>query len=115
MAVRTEGDVGGRRLAVAQLARVVFPGNGTTKGEVLDYYVRVADAMLAHLRDRLLHMHRYPEVVVGPLFGQKGWPEHRQAWVPPRPVWSRDKGEAIEYCVVQELAALLAAVNIGII
>src|SRR3954452_2544806 len=113
MAVRTEVDVGGRRLAIAPLDRVVFPGTGTTKGEVLDYYVRVADAMLAHLRDRLLHMHRYPEGVEGPRFWQKGCPEHRPEWVPTAPVWSRGKGEAIEYCVVQELAALLWAVNIG--
>src|SRR4051794_6021636 len=113
MAVRTEVDVGGRRLAIAHLDRVVFPGTGTTKGEVLDYYVRVADAMLAHLRDRLLHMHRYPEGVEGPRFWQKGCPEHRPDWIPTAPVWSRDKGQAIDYCVVQELAALLWAVNIG--
>jgi bifunctional non-homologous end joining protein LigD len=113
MAVRTEVDVGGRRLAIAHLDRVAFPRTGTTKGEVLDYYVRVADVMLAHLRDRLLHMHRYPEGVEGPRFWQKGCPEHRPDWLPTTPVWSRDKGEAIEFCVVQELAALLWAVNIG--
>jgi len=113
MAARTELDVGGRRLAIGHLDRVVFPRTGTTKGELLDYYVRVADAMLAHLRDRLLHMHRYPEGVEGPRFWQKGCPEHRPEWIPTAPVWSRDKGEAIEFCVVQELAALLWAVNIG--
>ena len=113
MAPRSEVDVGGRRLAIGHLDRVVFPATGTTKGEVLDYYVRVADAMLPHLRDRLLHMHRYPEGVEGPRFWQKGCPEHRPDWVPTAPVWSRDKGEAIEYCVVQELATLLWAVNIG--
>src|SRR3954447_2621422 len=113
MAARTEVDVGGRRLAIGHLDRVVFPATGTTKGEVLDYYVRVADVMLAHLRDRLLHMHRYPEGVEGPRFRQKGCPEHRPDWIPTAPVWSRDKGQAIDYCVVQELAALLWAVNIG--
>jgi bifunctional non-homologous end joining protein LigD len=113
MAARTEVDVGGRRLAIGHLDRVVFPATGTTKGEVLDYYVRVADVMLAHLRDRLLHMHRYPEGVEGPRFWQKGCPEHRPDWIATAPVWSRDKGQAIDYCVVQELAALLWAVNIG--
>src|SRR4051794_22185336 len=113
MAVHTEVDVGGRRLAIAHLDRVVFPGTGTTKGEVLDYYVRVADAMLPHLRDRLLHMHRYPEGVEGPRFWQKGCPEHRPAWMPVAPVWSADKQATIDYCVVNELAALVWAVNIG--
>jgi bifunctional non-homologous end joining protein LigD len=106
-------EVGGRSLNIRNLDRVVFPRTGTTKAEVLDYYVRVADAMLPHLRDRLLHMHRYPEGVEGPRFWQKGCPEHRPEWLPTAPVWSRDKQANIDYCVVNELAALLWAVNIG--
>jgi bifunctional non-homologous end joining protein LigD len=106
-------DVGGRRLRIRNLDRVVFPRAGTTKGHLLDYYVRIADAMLPHLRDRLLHMHRYPEGVEGPRFWQKACPEHRPEWVPTAPVWSRDKQANIDYCVVNELAALLWAVNLG--
>src|SRR5215213_700206 len=106
-------EVGGRLLNIRKLDRVVFPEAGTTKGELLDYYVRVADAILPHLRERLLHMHRYPEGVTGPRFWQKGCPQHRPDWMPVAPVWSRDKGDTIDYCVVNELAALLWAVNIG--
>jgi len=106
-------EVGGRLLNIRNLDRVVFPEAGTTKGELLDYYVRVADTMLAHLRDRLLHMHRYPEGVTGPRFWQKACPEHRPDWVATAPVWSRDKQANIDYCVVNELPALLWAVNIG--
>src|SRR3954470_9311326 len=108
-----ELDVGGRKLAVKNLDRVVFPRAGVTKGAVLDYYARVGEVMLPHLRERLLHMHRYPEGVEGPRFWQKGCPEHRPEWMPTAPVWSRDKGENIDYCVVNELAALRWAVNIG--
>src|ERR671928_2036730 len=106
-------EVGGRRLSIRHLDRVVFPRTGTTKGELLDYYVRVGDVMLPHLRDRLLHMHRYPEGVEGPRFWQKACPEHRPDWVPVAPVWSRDKQANIDYCVVNELATLLWAVNLG--
>ncbi len=106
-------EAGGRRLPIRNLDRVIFPTSGTTKAQVLDYYVRVADAMLPHLRDRLLHMHRYPEGVEGPRFWQKGCPEHRPEWLPTAPVWSRDKRANIDFCVVNELAALLWAVNIG--
>ena len=106
-------DVAGRRLNIRNLDRVVFPQAGTTKGELLDYYIRISDAMLPHLRDRLLHMHRYPEGVEGPRFWQKGCPEHRPEWLPTVPVWSNDKRANIEFCVVNELAALLWAVNIG--
>src|SRR3954447_12000002 len=106
-------DVAGRRLRIANLDRVLYPQTRTTKAQLLDYYVRVADAMLPHLRDRLLHMHRYPEGVTGPRFWQKQCPEHRPSWLPTAPVWSRDKGADIDYCVVNELPALLWAVNIG--
>src|SRR3954454_7921542 len=105
--------VAGRRLAIGNLDRVIFPRAGTTKAQLLDYYARVAPVLLPHLRGRLLHMHRYPEGVEGPRFWQKGCPEHKPEWVPTVPVWSRDKGEAIEFCVVEELAGLLWAVNIG--
>jgi bifunctional non-homologous end joining protein LigD len=108
-----ELEVGGRRLNIRHLDRIVFPRTGITKGELLDYYIRVADAMLPHLRERLLHMHRYPEGVEGPRFWQKACPEHRPDWVPVAPVWSRDKQADIEYCVVNELATLLWAVNLG--
>jgi bifunctional non-homologous end joining protein LigD len=106
-------EVEGRQLAIRNLERVVFPKPGTTKGRLLDYYVRIADAMLPHLRERLLHMHRYPEGVEGPRFWQKGCPEHRPEWLPTAPVWSREKRTNIDYCVVNELAALLWAVNLG--
>jgi bifunctional non-homologous end joining protein LigD len=112
-AARRELDVGGRRLEIGNLERVVFPQTQTTKGHVLDYYVRIADAMLPHLRERLLHMHRYPEGVTGPRFWQKGCPEHRPPWLPIAPVWSRDKGANIDFCVINELAGLLWAVNLG--
>jgi len=106
-------SVGGRRLAIRNLDRVVFPQTGTTKAELLDYYVRVADVMLAHLGDRQLHMHRYPEGAAGPHFWQKGCPEHRPPWVQTVAVYSRDKDANIDYCVVDEPASLLWAVNIG--
>jgi bifunctional non-homologous end joining protein LigD len=108
-----ELEVGGRKLRIRNLDRVVFPQVGTTKAELLDYYVRVADAMLPHLRERLLHMHRYPEGVEGPRFWQKACPEHRPEWIPTTPVWSPDKQADILYCVVNEPAALLWAVNLG--
>ena len=106
-------ELGGRRLAIRHLDRVVFPRAGVTKADLLDYYVRVGDVMLPHLRERLLHMHRYPEGVEGPRFWQKGCPEHRPDWMPIAPVWSEAKHATIDYCVVNELAALLWAVNLG--
>src|SRR5438270_13284460 len=112
-AARETLEVGGRRLRIANLDRVLYPETGTTKAQLLDYYVRVARVMLPHLRDRLLHMHRYPEGVTGPRFWQKACPEHRPPWLPTAPVWSEAKQDTIDFCVVNELPALLWAVNIG--
>jgi bifunctional non-homologous end joining protein LigD len=112
-ATSTEIELGGRRLTIRHLDRVVFPRTNTTKAQLLDYYVRAADVMLPHLRERLLHMHRYPEGVDGPRFWQKQCPEHRPPWLQTAPVYSRDKGADIDYCVVDDLAGLLWAVNIG--
>jgi bifunctional non-homologous end joining protein LigD len=106
-------DIGGRQLTIRNLDRVVFPSTGTTKGELLDYYARIADVMLAHLRDRLLHMHRYPEGVNGPRFWQKACPPGHPSWIPTAPVWSSEKRAYIEFCVINEVAALVWAVNIG--
>ena len=111
--VATELAFGDRRLSIRHLDRIVFPRTGTTKAQLLDYYIAVADVILAHLRDRLLHMHRYPEGVEGPRFWQKGCPEHRPAWLATTPVWSRDKQANIDFCVVEDLPGLLWAVNIG--
>jgi bifunctional non-homologous end joining protein LigD len=106
-------EIAGRRLSIRHLDRVIFPATGTTKQDLLDYYVRVADVMLPHLRERLLHMHRYTEGVTGPRFWQKACPEHHPRWLPTAPVWSEAKHANIDFCVVNELPALLWAVNIG--
>ena len=106
-------EIGGRRLSIPHLDRVVFPRAGTTKGALLEYYVAIGDVMLPHLRERLLHMHRYPEGVEGPRFWQKACPEHRPPWLSTVAVWSRDKQADIDFCVVEDLPGLLWAVNIG--
>jgi bifunctional non-homologous end joining protein LigD len=108
-----ELEIAGRRLSIRHLDRVIYPETGTTKKDLLAYYVQVADVMLPHLRERLLHMHRYPEGVSGPRFWQKACPEHHPSWIETAPVWSEDKRANIDFCVVNELPALLWAVNIG--
>jgi bifunctional non-homologous end joining protein LigD len=109
----TDFAIEGRQLAIRNLDRVIFPRAGTTKAALLAYYTRIAPVMLAHLRDRLLHMHRYPEGVDGPRFWQKECPKGKPEWVPTVGVYSRDKGTEICYCVLNELAGVLWAVNIG--
>ncbi|MFL5260848.1 MAG: ATP-dependent DNA ligase, partial [Anaeromyxobacteraceae bacterium] len=101
MAARREVEVEieGRRLRLSNLEKVFYPRAGFTKGDVIDYYIRVAPALLPHLRDRPLTLKRYPNGVDGPYFYEKRCPAHRPAWVRTEPVWSRANEDVIDFCV----------------
>lgn len=74
--------VGRRGIQTSNEARVVFPRDGITKGEVLDYYRRMAPHMMPHLRKRRLTMQRFqPNIDAAPVF-QKDMPSHFPEWVP---------------------------------
>jgi len=104
--------VDGRRLRLSSLDKVLYPQAGVTKAQVLDYYARVADALLPHLAGRPMTLKRYPDGVAGPHFYDKhcrGAPP----WVEVAPVWSERLGEDITFCRLDDRAALLWSVNRG--
>jgi bifunctional non-homologous end joining protein LigD len=85
---------------------VLWPAAGFTKAGVIDYYARVADAILPHLRDRPLTLKRYPNGVEAKSFYEKRCPSHRPDWVATAPVWSgRNEGD-IDYCLCNDRATL---------
>ena len=61
MSNKAELIVEGRKLAVSNLNKVLYPKAGFTKGQMIDYYIRIAPVLLPHLKDRPLTMKRYPE------------------------------------------------------
>ena len=80
---------------------------GFTKAGVIDYYARIADAILPHLRDRPLTLKRYPDGVEAQSFYEKRCPSHRPDWVATAPVWSgRNEGD-IDYCLCNDRATLI--------
>ena len=86
---------------------MLWPKSGFTKGQVIDYYARVADAILPHLRDRPLTLRRYPNGVDESSFFEKRCPKHRPDWVATAPVWSgRNEGD-IDYCLCNDRATLI--------
>jgi bifunctional non-homologous end joining protein LigD len=86
---------------------VLWPETGFTKGEVIDYYARIADALLPHLRGRPLTLKRYPNGVAASSFYEKRCPKHRPEWVETAPIWSgRNEGD-IDYCLCNERATLV--------
>jgi bifunctional non-homologous end joining protein LigD len=86
---------------------VLWPEVGFTKGEMIDYYARIADEILPHLRGRPLTLKRYPNGVAEKHFYEKRCPKHRPDWVSTAPIWSgRNEGE-IDYCLCDDRATLI--------
>jgi bifunctional non-homologous end joining protein LigD len=110
-------QVDGRTLTLTNLAKVLYPQTGFTKAEVLDYYQRVASALLPHIADRPLTLKRYPEGVDGEAFFQKHVTQHRPDWIRTARVpseSSRGRGAGpVTYLVVDDLASLIWAANLA--
>jgi bifunctional non-homologous end joining protein LigD len=113
MPKRLEVDIDGRRLSLVNLDKVFYPETGFTKGQLIDYYTRVAPVLLGHLRGRPLTLKRYPDGVTGPYFYEKQCPRHRPDWVAVAPVWSRHNSRTIEYCLADDLATLVWLANLA--
>ncbi|MCW2494555.1 non-homologous end-joining DNA ligase [Jatrophihabitans sp.] len=109
-------QVGERQLQLTNLAKVLYPQAGFTKGEVLDYYSRIAPVLLPHLADRPLTVKRYPNGVDAAFFFEKnasrGTPEWVRTVTLPVP-GSTKKRETIDYVVVEELATLVWLANLA--
>jgi bifunctional non-homologous end joining protein LigD len=106
-------EVEGRELELSNLDKVLYPQAGFTKGELIDWYARIGEVLLPHLRGRPLTLKRYPEGVEGKHFYEKRCPGHRPDWVTTASVYSdRHKGE-IDYCVVEDLPTLVWLANLA--
>ncbi|MFF4352748.1 non-homologous end-joining DNA ligase [Streptomyces sp. NPDC001530] len=103
-------EVEGRRLALSNLEKVLYPATGFTKGEVLHYYATVADSLLAHLHNRPLSFLRYPDGPGGQVFFAKNVPPGTPAWVRTAEV-PRSEGPA-RMVLIQDLASLMWAANL---
>jgi bifunctional non-homologous end joining protein LigD len=89
----------------------MYPEVGFTKGQVIDYYTRIAPAVLPHLRDRPLTLKRYPNGVEQGHFYEKQCPSHRPEWVRSEPVELSSK--TIDFCVCDDLPTLVWLANLA--
>src|SRR3954469_23424066 len=105
--------VEGKQLAVSNLNKILYPKVGFTKGQVIDYYLRIAPVLLPHLRDRPLTLKRYPNGVDREFFYEKNCPSHRPPWVKTAAVWSDQNQRNIQFCLVQDVATLVWAANLA--
>ena len=109
-------EIDGRRLALSNLDKVLYPEVGFTKAEVIDYYTRIADVLLPHLTARPLTRKRYPNGVDGQFFFEKNAPSHTPKWVRqvtlPVPGSTMNR-EEISFVLAEERAALVWLANLA--
>jgi bifunctional non-homologous end joining protein LigD len=110
-----EVKVQDRTLKLSNLEKVYWPEAGFTKGQMIDYYTRVAPALLPHLLDRPLTLKRYPDGIDGQMFYEKNCPGHRPPWVSTAKIWSEVNNRHMDYCMVQDLPTLVWVAQLGTI
>jgi bifunctional non-homologous end joining protein LigD len=109
-------QVEGRTLTLTNLGKVLYPETGFAKAEVLDYYQRVAPALLPHVAGRPVTLKRYPEGVDGEAFFQKHVTAHRPDWIRTAEIpseSSRGRGGTVTYLVLDGLPSLIWAANLA--
>jgi bifunctional non-homologous end joining protein LigD len=113
---QTTVEVDGRRLVLSNLGKVLYPETGFTKGDVLDYYSRIAPTMLPHLKDRAATFLRYPDGVEGKTFYQKDVSGRSPEWVRVARLAGegrRHGKEVNDYPVIDDLPTLVWAANLA--
>lgn len=105
-------EIEGRSLEVSNLDKVLYPKAGFTKGDVIDYYVRISPVLLPHLHARPITLKRYPDGVDGFFFYEKKCPSHHPKWVKTARV-PKSEGEDINYCLMNDLPTLVWAANLA--
>ena len=105
-------EVAGRRLALTNLDKVLWPQDGLTKRDMIAHYVRMAPYLLPYLRERPLSMQVFPDGIDGKSFWRKDKPSHAPAWIDS---WTYHGEKTKTYIVVNEVATLGWVANAGVI
>jgi len=113
MSTPTIVEVEGRKLKLTNLDKVLYPATGFTKGQVVDFFVRIAPVLVSHLAGRALTMKRYPEGVDHEYFFEKNAPMHRPDWVKTAPIWSESNHRTIHFILANDLPTLVWIANLA--
>ena len=104
-------SIQGRDVSVSNLEKVLYPEIGFTKGQVIDYYIRVSDYLLPHFKSRPVTLKRYPDGVRGQFFYEKDEPSFAPDWIETFAVPRRAGGPDICYILINNLATLVWCAN----
>src|ERR1700693_4108336 len=90
-------EIQGRQLKLSNLEKVLYPAAGFTKGQVIDYYARIAPVLVPHWAGRPLTLKRYPNGVDSQFFFEKNATAHRPEWAKTAPIWSDANRRNVKY------------------
>jgi len=113
MAKKTTLQIDGHSVVVSNLEKIYYPKAKFTKGDVLNYYIKIAPLLLPHLKGRPLTMKRYPNGVDGFFFYEKQCPRPRPSFVKTCKVARHHEAGEIDYCLVNNLPTLVWVANLG--
>jgi bifunctional non-homologous end joining protein LigD len=106
-------EIQGKHLSLTNLDKVLYPATGFTKGQVIDYYARIAPVLVPQLAGRPLTLKRYPEGVDKEYFFEKNATKHRPDWVKTAPIWSEGNQRNINYILADDLPTLVWIANLA--
>lgn len=104
-----------RRVAITNKTKVLFPGEGITKGDLCGYYRAIAPVMLPHLRDRPVMIVRYPDGITGKFFYQWNVPAKTPPWIRTCKLTSEEVGGQVEVFVIDSEESLVFVANLAAI
>jgi bifunctional non-homologous end joining protein LigD len=102
--------IDGHDIELTRQDKVLFPGSGITKGDLVRYYERIAPVALPHWRDRPLSQHRFPDGIEGEGFFQKEIPDHYPSWVERAKLKAQTDG-SVTYALANNAATLVYLAN----
>jgi bifunctional non-homologous end joining protein LigD len=108
-------EIDGKHLNLTNLEKVLYPATGFTKGQVVDYYARIAPVLIPHLAGRPVTLKRYPEGVDKEFFFEKNTTKYRPDWVQTAPIWSEGNRRNVNYVLVNDLPTLIWVANLAAI
>jgi bifunctional non-homologous end joining protein LigD len=106
--------IDGHQITISNPGKVMFPADGITKGDLVEYYQRVAERMLPHVRGRPLHMNRFPDGIGRIAIQQKRIPDSFPQWIK-RATVHLHRGGTITHALIDNAATLVYLANYNMI
>jgi bifunctional non-homologous end joining protein LigD len=106
-------EINGRTLKLTNLDKVLYPAAGFRKGQIVDFYARIAPVLVPHLANRPLTLKRYPGGVNEEYFFEKNATKHRPDWVKTVPIWSHGNQRDVNYILCDDLPTLVWIANLA--